>query len=64
MYKVVVLEAVMREAGIVDFCSIPMLSHQCLLVLNVVTLGREDEVKIRKSKKQKGTRSEISAPRQ
>lgn len=64
MYKVVVLEAMMREAGIVDFCITPMLSHQWPLVLNVVTLGREDEVKIPKSKKQKGTRSEISAPRQ
>lgn len=64
VYEVVLLEAAIGSAGSVDFCSIPMLSHQCPLVLNVVTLGREDEVKIRKSKKQKGTRSEISAPRQ
>lgn len=64
MCEVVVLEAVMRELGSVDIGSIPMLSHQWPLVLNVVTLGREDEVKIPKSKKQKGTRSEISAPRQ
>lgn len=59
VYEVVVLETWSFDTG-----SIPMLSHQWPLVLNVVRLGREDEVKIRKSKKQKGTRSEISAPRQ
>lgn len=64
MYEVVLLEVGMREAGSFDIGSIPKLSHQCPLVLNIVRLGREDEVKIRKSKKQKGTRSEISAPRQ
>lgn len=45
VYEVVVLETVMREAGSFDTGSIPMLSHQCPLVLNVVTLRWDEKMK-------------------